>query len=258
MTTVGQPDVTERERPAVEIVARTPTAFFVVEHTRIESFPEQIADGKRFSDLLDVLETVLPPLLPPGSYDVIVQVGATRVVAAPDFGRVRAAIGAWIVATAPKLKLGPQDDDWDDDRPWSITDRPRSVPFEVTLQRAPPDDKVVLHVMRFTPEKLEEGRGVRVGTALARKCPKLAAARQEYEATSILVLESDDIALANRAVIADVVRDGLAERTDVPDSVYLVETDRGLSWQLWVLRDQGRDLEDDDELFGPFELTATR
>jgi hypothetical protein len=90
--------------------------------------------------------------------------------------------------------------------------------------------------MRFMPDIEGSGR-TRIRTALARKCPKLAQAKSQHGALSVLVLESDDIALANRHVISEAVVEELKARTDQPGFVFLIETDRGLAWELWILKD---------------------
>jgi hypothetical protein len=234
----------------------------VIEHTRVESFESQIADGRRFSDLIGSLEHSLVPSLPLGTYEIIVPSLAAQSVPGRQAEAVRAAIEAWVVHTAAgELKLGPDGDfaetDRIDERPWSITEQPPGVPFEVTLQRRPPDDRVVVFVMRFTPPEIEDARRSRIRTALARKCPKLAAAKQQHEALSVLLLESDDIALANRHVISEAVVGELKGRGDRPDFVFLVETDRGLAWQLWVVKDGDRQYPAIEEP-GPFEIDTPK
>jgi hypothetical protein len=46
-------------KPAVELRFETATERFALEHTRIESFPEQINKGKQFAQLLGPLESDL-------------------------------------------------------------------------------------------------------------------------------------------------------------------------------------------------------
>ena len=40
------PDKTEHRKQAVDLLFESPTKRYAIEHTRIESFPQQIADGK--------------------------------------------------------------------------------------------------------------------------------------------------------------------------------------------------------------------
>ena len=58
-------DTVVRDRPAVEWIYETPSTRFAVEHTRIESFPDPIAEGKRFAQqLLQPLQKELAGRLP--------------------------------------------------------------------------------------------------------------------------------------------------------------------------------------------------
>jgi hypothetical protein len=235
-------------------VAESHSARFVFEHTRIESFPDQIGDGKVFVHLMEPLEASLAAVLPAGSYELIIAVSAASRLRRNEFAPVRAAIERWAVERAPNLAMGPNDDHAPD-APWSLTERPAGVPFDVTLQRTPRDDRVVVFAARFSPPDVESARKVRVDTAFARKCPKLAEAKREFAATSVLTLESDDIALANRHSVNATVMEAIRSREDVPDIILLVETDRGLAWQLWVVKEGDRmypDLED----VGPFGVPS--
>src|SRR5262249_6801206 len=67
-------DPVVRDRPAVEWVFDTPTARFAIEHTRLESFSNQIREGKLFAQLLAPLEAELAGKLP-GVFFLIVDVG---------------------------------------------------------------------------------------------------------------------------------------------------------------------------------------
>jgi hypothetical protein len=237
---VSEPDRNERQHEAVEIVAASARVRFVLEHTRIESFPEQILDGKQFTDLLSVLETSLPSHLPPGTFEVLIHPRAAGTVPRNQQTVVRDAIARWVLQTAPTLKLGPDDDSRDDDDPWSVTEAPPDVPFEVTLQRTPPEDKTLLYIARFSPADGDDARRQRIRTALDRKCPKLFQAKMAEDALSVLILESDDIALANRHVISEAVVAEIQQRPDTPDVILLVETDRGLGWLFWVIKEGER------------------
>jgi len=113
-------------------------------------------------------------------------------------------------------------------------------------------------IKRFAPDDLETKRRERINTALQKKLPKLAAARREFNATeSVLVVESDDIALANSSAIADGLRTALQHHQEPPDTIYLVETDRGLAWQLWVMKANGQVFPEIAADHGPFDLTTT-
>jgi hypothetical protein len=52
------------------------------------------------------------------------------------------------------------------------------------------------------------------------------------------------------------LRTALQDHQATPDTIYLIETDRGLAWQLWVMRANGQ-VFPEIENHGPFELTMT-
>jgi hypothetical protein len=251
---VDRPDKRERGRPAVELLLESPTARFVIEHTRIESYPKQIEDGQRFVALLEPIEATLEGRLPEGKYDLIVNVGAAGNVAHRDADRVRATLEEWVLAVAPSLAAHP---DPKEDKPWSVTATPDGVPFDVTLQRWARRGESRILIKRFSPDDLEARRQERISTALQKKLPKLDAAKREFNATeSVLIIESDDIALANSSAIGDGLRTALRDHQATPDTIYLIETDRGLAWQLWVMKCKGQMFPEVDD-HGPFDLTTT-
>lgn len=68
---------------------------------------------------------------------------------------------------------------------------------------------------------------------------------------SVLVLESDDLALANCSLVASAVLDELKTRDDVPDQIYLVETEAE-PWAVWTIKSGSRvfpDVPNSDPLY---------
>jgi len=110
--------------------------------------------------------------------------------------------------------------------------------------------------MRFMAEELDARRRERIAIAVEKKAGKLAAAKRQFApAESILVLESNDFALANHAVIGDAVRAALAAHAELPDHIYLVETDPGLlPWRLWILKEGAHVYPEMTFSIGPFEF----
>ncbi len=96
ITKIEPVDTKERTRPAVEWRFETPTARFALEHTRIESFPNQIVKGKQFAQLLEPLETDLAGRLP-GTFFLIADVGAAAAPSAKH-EQIRKDLAAWIMA----------------------------------------------------------------------------------------------------------------------------------------------------------------
>ncbi len=223
----------ERQKKTVELRFEMGSSTVVLEHTRIESFSGQITDDHQFMALLGALESRLTGRLPtPGYYNLCVAPGAVK--GAKEIKRIQDAIEAWVLAKAPTLELGsprtaPKH---------FVKGRPAGVPFEVSLYRWKSAGRLEgrLLLMRSSPRDVESERERRVAMALAAKCPKLAEARQSGFA-SLLVLESNDLALANSAVIGSAVIAQLALRTDdAPDVIFLIETEIA-PWAAWVLKD---------------------
>lgn len=215
---VGVPEEEEHQRKAVDLRVRGMSSEFVLEHTRVESLPRQIADDHRFQKLLGPLEASLTGRLPtPGHYVLVVASGAVE--GAKDGERIRDALAAWVCKKAPALQVGSPSTAPNH----YVREVPAGVPFEVTLYRWPGLQGKFM-VARSVPNHLEDKRRVRIRRALEAKCPKLHTARGDGQ-TSVLVFESNDLALANHAVIAEIVVKELSRRDDIPDEVYLVETE---------------------------------
>lgn len=231
LTFLGRPDKDERQKEAVDWIYKGESTEFVLEHTLIESVPGQIKDSMQFSELLGPLEKELKGYLPePGYYTLAVNFGAVE--GAKDAERIREALKTWIIEKAPTLEVRSPDT-----IPYcSIREVPPGVSFEVELSRCRGSNGK-LFIMRFSPTDLEEQRKSRIREAFGRKCPKLQRARGKTR-RSLLVLESDDIALANAHVVGEAVIEELKFRQDdIPDDVYLIETDIEDHWILWVLKE---------------------
>lgn len=241
-------DTLVRNRPAVEWMFGTPTARFAVEHTRIESFPNQIAEGKQFAQLLEPLEAQLAGKLP-GAFFLIVDVGTARAPSA-QHAEVRRALSEWILARV--TALDPEEQTGLDGN-CDITETPLGVPFEVTLHRDSDYDSR-LFIMQNPPGDRKRLRRDRIREALTRKCPKLLQAQKEG-CVSVLILESDDVALANRRAIAETTVAELSGRGDAPDMVIWARTSTH-PWKAWFLKD-GAELHPNVPAAGPFVLDPT-
>jgi hypothetical protein len=82
------------------------------------------------------------------------------------------------------------------------------------------------------PDEIETHRAERIRAAFDRKCPKLFRHKTAGRET-VLVLESNDIALGNHHEIGMSVAATLLGRFDVPDHIFLVETEgKSIIWTL--------------------------
>lgn len=177
--------------------------------------------------LFDNIKTELEGKLPkPGHYDI--RLAAGDIKGATDTNTIQKALVNWIKEKAPNLKLPS------DAPAHMVRETPEGVPFEVSLYRWYGADGK-LRVTLIAPEKLEDERLKRIKRALEDKCPKLQAAKGDSRC-SILLLESDDICLGDNIQISKSVLNSLEKRTDIPDEIYLVETEFK-PWILWKIKE---------------------
>ena len=90
-------------------------------------------------------------------------------------------------------------------------------------------------LFRFIPpDDLEGPRTDRLREGFSRKCPKLQECKTEG-ARTVLVLESGDAGLVSFEFRGDLLPSLLAERTNAPDEIFLVETCADL-WWVWLIK----------------------
>ena len=108
------------------------------------------------------------------------------------------------------------------------------MPFEVALHRDADYDSQLFIIQNLSGDRKDLQRD-RIRAALAHKCPKLLQASEEGR-VSILVLESNDIALTNWRAIANATLAELSTRSDTPDIVIWARTSSN-PWKAWFLKD---------------------
>jgi hypothetical protein len=228
---MDRPDRTERTQPAVERLFESSSTRYAMEHRRVESFDGQIAGGKAFLRLLEPLEEELAGQLP-GRFSLVVDIDAATGVRVSAHAGLRQHIREWVLDHAAGLE---GEAETGGERRYRTTAQPEGIPFPITLQRRPLTGSEIL-ISRYAPPDVEERRDAVMARALARKLPKLAA-QQKLGCVSVLVLESDDIALGNRDAIGRSFGRAVSARDDAPDHVFLVETELQ-PWNAWTLEDR--------------------
>jgi hypothetical protein len=221
----GCPDVPERSEQAVDAVFADRLGEYAVEHTRLVSYAGQHADGAMIDAWLGPLEQELVGRFrQSGRYQLIV-IGGRLADRARDRQRARQALVDWILNTAASLPLNGAA---------RLDAGPAGLRLHVVLRRWSGPDGGMLRIARPTPEDLERLRAEEVLRALGAKAPKLEAARNEQRRT-VLVLESNDVALANTAVNRAAVERAVSLYDGpLPDTIVLVETD-ATPWRVEVL-----------------------
>lgn len=205
---------------------------FALEHTRIDPYSDRVSDDIRTEQFMaPVIERLDQELTASDNdafklvFDVLALAGRRR----GEWAALQTRLVEWTKATAPTL------DEPDLGRFTSYSGKPAGLPFAVTLQRVKRLTSKVSY-MRYEPEDLEAKRGVRVKKALSDKLPKLATYKRDGM-SSVLVLEDDDIAISNEALIGAAVAEGLREsQFPAPDAIYLVETAVASLWIVICLK----------------------
>lgn len=218
----GRPDAVERTNPAVEELWTGATHRFAVEHTLIESFPGQLRDSAAFMELMAPLDGLGEFM--PGDFRLTIPAGAASSVRT-KYDAVQKAVLFQLLKLTPTMAENT-----------SATFRVPGADFDFNLRRRD-GDRRQLRVWRSVGDDLEDQRLARITTALERKCPKVVETAAREAAVSVLLLESNDISLANFAVVTSAVRSGLQKIFCQPDIVILVETDGG-SPEAWVIENK--------------------
>jgi hypothetical protein len=168
--------------------------------------------------LQDALSDQLPT---PGHYQLVIHTNA--ISKRGNYETIRQCIIEWCLRVAPTLEVG---EPGFSSAPHHFSrETIQGVPFEVTLYRWPRND-VKFRIGRFMPEDLEKQRIEVIHKALETRGKKITSYRN-LGFRSILVLESNDLALANHVDIGEAFLTTIKEfdSANLPDEIYLVETD---------------------------------
>jgi hypothetical protein len=208
MRTKGLPDLKvdswqEDEHPGQSVVEAIADPL-AIEHTSVDTLPDQRRIGEQFMEALADLEplSVQARLTIAVPYE-LVTVGS-------DWGAYRAAIEHWIVNVCPTLDDGEHTVDMPNSDLECEARKESDRPHGVFLRRPAPDDDTLVQ---------------RVQKQVERKMKKL----RRYKAdghTTVLILETRDIALMNQHKMLEAVRE--AVRGKMPaglDQIWYAEAD---------------------------------
>ena len=186
-TDIRWPDQEERNQKAcdayAEALAVRPLA---IEHTNIETFRQQKQDSARFLKVCGVLETELSATFP---YVVSLIIPTFGIQTGTDWNGIRDTLREWLLTQVSALPFGHTDHQVD------------GVPFCITIWKEDRRDRG-FGVARWTPPGLDTNDELTeiVAAALNNKNDQL----QKYHANgdeTVLILESDDIALMNHVLL---------------------------------------------------------
>ena len=231
----------------VDLCLRLGSQRYAIEHTRIEAFPSQVRADQQFAELIVPVKAALSGTLHGDAvYDLHLPLDCDLGRKSAGLRQAQDALGRWVREVAERLSESDGDDFAAVRHPERghscASGKPAGFPYEVALHRwarsrLTRGEPGSLDVARVAPEDLESARKVRVRKALEDKCPKLGRCKIGG-ARTVLVLESSDLPLSNAVLIREVLAPALDERQDVPDEVYLVETESD-HWFVYLLAVDG-------------------
>ena len=227
--------------PPVDLRLRLGAREYALEHTQIEAFKGRIRTDMAYKQLVEPVTVELSGTLPGTAvYELYFPIDTYLGVKPAEIDRIRQALIVWVRAKARCLYERNRDRLERERRSPrfldSIEARPPGFPFAVRLRIRPAlssPQRGTLLLARVAPdeEALEVARADRLREALRRKCPKLQRCKEDDDSTrTVLMLESDDIALTNHVLVGECLVGLMAEREDLPDEIYLVETQVKDSW----------------------------
>ena len=234
-TRVHLPDHGDRVRRRIDVCAELGGERYALEHTRIEPFEGETRTGVFFSEFVEPVQERLSGALPgPARYDLVFPLDPTIAKRKGAVPKAQTALIDWVTAQAPALYEEAQS-------------APRlSAVAKQSLQHLPYPVRLRCTALATQPSQSPAGRLLcsrwyddqllikqrvdRLRKALADKCPKLECCKNRG-AKTILVLESDDMALSNSVIAREALDNASEGRTDLPDEIYLVETD----FDQWVV-----------------------
>ena len=216
---------------------------YAIEHTQIEAFPGQIEADQKYMRLTRTVIAKVSGTLPgPAHYELFLPMDTDLGVKSAELHNIRRDLIKWIRKEAKRLyetngdrllrgRKSPRFVD-------SIEAKPPGFPYSVRLSVRPScPGPGTLRCSRYhaNDDKLKARRAKRLQRALCDKCPKLMRCKDDG-ARTVLVLESDDLAMTDHVLVGEALASMLAERSDLPDEIYLVETDLNPWWTVRCMK----------------------
>ena len=179
-----RPDEENRNSADIDAVANS----LAIEHTSIDTLPNQRRDSDWFKQAAGGIESEFPQK-PPFRLNITLEYDA--IIKGQNWASIRQALKSWIINDVSQL---------DDGR--HILDSVPGIPFRLHVKKAsarPPG----IFFGRFEPH--DDSLPDRIHGLFERKAKKLA----KYHSkglTTILLVESDDIALMNELILFEAIR----------------------------------------------------
>jgi hypothetical protein len=177
------PERENRKSPDIEAIAGP----FAIEHTSIDTLPNQRGKSDWFMRAVGGVEKELP--IPPYRLNIVLDYDA--VTTGQNWAGIRNALKVWVIEDCPKLPNGHH----------TLETLP-GIPFRLRITKQS-DRPARIIFSRISPE--DESLPDRIRQQLGSKIEKLAP-YQKSGLITVLLIESDDIALMNEAKMLDAIR----------------------------------------------------
>jgi len=246
---ICEPDKSERSIEAVDCKFNLGSRCVVLEHSQTESYEDQIPTDKRWNRFFSDLQKRLAGNLPTdGAFEMRVDWALVNFPEKTMRATALDALEEWTLSVAPTLKTALRHRF---DAGTFRREIPQGLGAEVLLwKRSSSQFNGQSILIQIAPDFLEQRRQDRISKLLRDKLPKLQGTKSaEAGSISVLLIESDDIALGNSAEIQDALMKAIADSDFVgmiPDEIYLIETDIENSWAMYKFRTCGVWIIDDD------------
>ena len=230
--------------PPVDLRVKLGAEEYAIEHTRIESFNNQIRTVVVRNRIIRHIVKNIPDPFPSPAYYVLqfpIDVSLPGGKARGD--RALNDLVEWVRASERTLRERNADRILPARNPYFANDSIRGAPAgfecEFELLHGPLAPLIgrrpgTLLLRCIPPDDLEGPRADRLRQAFSKKCPKLQACKTE-RARTVLVLESGHPGLMSFEFRGDLLPSLLAECTNAPDEIFLVETCVDL-WCVWLVK----------------------
>lgn len=207
----SRPELDNRKSPEIDAIA----GKFAIEHTSVDSVENQRRDGDWFVRVVEPLAKKFKNVLP---FKLNLEFPYEGIVKGQDWDAIRCALENWVSNEVGRLSDGPH----------QICIH--SVPFNF---RAIKDSKVTRGIFSARSNPGDTTLASRLSVHLSRKMAKL----ERYKAmgmTTILLVESDDIALMNQYKMLEGIQSAFG--SGMPqhiDQVWYVDTSLQPDLEFW-------------------------
>ncbi len=221
VTILDRPDQSNPGKGGCDAIISRGADQQALEHTTIDSFARQREDDAKFEQVVVPLEEAIRVALP-DSY-VWVSIPVHVIPKGIDWRGLAQQLETECIKTLLEMpSAGP----WGETRPYTLN----GIPFPVNLMKCDAPGNPGCHVMRIKPADQQNQLVANMVTALQNKDTQLAPYKERGFRT-ILLLDSDDVALVNRDTLADACKLAMTQyNPNAIDEIFIAEADNEPIW----------------------------